>query len=113
MKIERGGVWLAELDPTRGHEIRKTRPVVVVTNDIANLKSSLVTVIPLTSQKLDRIFRIDVLMEGVAGLDRPSKTLVDQIRTLDKTRLVKRLAKLPDKLMAQIDERLRIHLGLD
>ena len=112
MKIERGDIFLAELSPTRGHEIQKTRPVLVVTNDIANEFSKLVTVAPLTSKKLDRILSFEVLIGKPRGLDVPSKILVQQIRTLDKTRLVRKLARAAPEIVAKVDEALKVHLGL-
>ena len=53
--MQRGDIYFAQLDPTRGAEIRKTRPVVIVSNDIANRASSLVTVVPLSSN-ISRVF---------------------------------------------------------
>lgn len=113
MKIRRGNIVLVNLDPTRGVEIKKTRPATVVSNDVANEKSSLITIVPLTSQRLNKISRIEVLIESVAGLERDSKALVDQVRSIDRNRIQKVLATLPNSLMRQIDERLKIHLALD
>ncbi|HRO68511.1 MAG TPA: type II toxin-antitoxin system PemK/MazF family toxin, partial [Pseudobdellovibrionaceae bacterium] len=93
MKIERGDLFLADLDPTRGREIQKTRPVLVVSNDIANEFSGLVTVAPLTSKNLDRIRAFEVPVPKLKGMSVPSKILIQQIRTLDKKRLFKKLAQ--------------------
>jgi mRNA interferase MazF len=112
MKIERGDIILADLDPAKGHEIQKTRPVIVITNNIANMHSPLVTVIPVTSKRLDRVLRFELLLGKVKGLPKPSKALVQQLRTIDKNRLVSKLGTLSDEAMSELDERLKIHLGL-
>lgn len=112
MKIERGDVFLASLDPTRGQEIKKTRPVVIVSNNIANEFSNLVTVVPLTSQKLDRVFKFEVYVGELEGLDYPSKALVQQIRAIDKSRLLSKLAKLSKDKVTRVNEALKLHLAL-
>lgn len=90
MSIKRSEIWLANLDPTVGGEIRKTRPVLVVSNDINNIHNQVVTVLPLTSNT-SRIFSFEVLLaQGVANLPKDSKAKADQIRTLDKSRLVRK-----------------------
>ena len=88
--VARGEVWLAALDPTVGSEIRKTRPCVVISP--AEMHDHLRTAIvaPMTTGSRDAPFRIPVTFGGKKGL-----VLLDQIRTLDKARLVKRLGVLP------------------
>jgi len=85
MNIKRGSIWLADLDPTVGSEIRKTRPVVVVSNDVNNTNNNVVTVVPLTSNTT-HVFSFEVLLaKGIGDLPKDSKAKADQIRTLDKT----------------------------
>jgi mRNA interferase MazF len=112
MRIKRNDVVLVGFDPTVGHEIQKVRPAIVVSNDIANEFSNFVTVVPLTSKKLDRITRIEVPIGRLDGLDKKSKVLVDQIRSIDKRRIRKVIARIPGELMAEIDERLKLQLAL-
>jgi mRNA interferase MazF len=112
MTIKRGEVYLACLDPTMGAEIKKTRPVVVVSNNISNLHSLTVTVVPLTSQKIEKIYPFEAEVADVKGLAKKSKAKANQIRTIDKRRLTKKLAVLPIKTVFEIDQALRIHLQL-
>ncbi|QDK79442.1 type II toxin-antitoxin system PemK/MazF family toxin [Spirosoma sp. KCTC 42546] len=112
MNIKRGEVWLAALDPTIGSEIQKTRPVIVVSNDINNANNSVVSVIPITSN-VTRILSFEVFIPaGVASLTKDSKAKTDQIRTLDKSRLVKRYGALPAVYTQQLNTALKLHLAL-
>jgi len=112
MSISRGDIWLANLDPAIGSEIRKTRPVVIVSNDTNNDNNNVVSVLPVTSNTL-RVFSFEVLLpKGVANLPKDSKVKADQIRTLDKSRLVKSIGSLPHNYMNLIEDALRLHLKL-
>ena len=84
--VKRGEIWLATLDPATGSEIRKTRPCVIISP--AEMHDYLRTVIvaPMTTGSGPAPFRIPVTFEGKTGL-----ILLDQVRTLDKSRLAKRL----------------------
>ena len=84
--VSRGEVWLANLDPTQGSEIRKTRPCLVVSPPELHDHLRTVTVAPMTTGSRPAPFRVVVRFQGVAGL-----IVLDQIRTLDKSRLVRRL----------------------
>ncbi len=85
----RGEVWLADLDPTTGSEIRKTRPCLIVSPDSMNQHLRTITAMPLTSGSHPAPFRI-----AVRFLDKDGLLLADQVRTLDRRRLVKRLGKV-------------------
>jgi len=96
--VKRGEIWLATLDPATGSEIRKTRPCVIISP--AEMHDYLRTVIvaPMTTGSRPAPFRIPVTFEGKKGL-----ILLDQIRTLDKTRLARRLgAVTPSTLSATL-----------
>jgi mRNA interferase MazF len=111
MNIKRGGLYVAALDPVVGREISKTRPVVVVSNDKNNQFSGTVTVLPITSKKVQRIYPFEVfLSKGSGNLPKDSKVKADQIRTLDKARLVKEIGELDQK---EIEKAMKIHLGLE
>lgn len=113
MNIKRGNVYLASLDPTVGHEIAKTRPVVVVSNDINNIYSGTVSILPITSKKTENIYPFEVFLpENTANLPKNSKVKADQIRTLDKSRLVQFVGALEDEQILQINKAIRIHLAL-
>lgn len=112
MTIKRGNIYLANLDPTIGNEISKTRPVVVLSNDINNEHSNTVTVLPVTSN-VTKIYPFEVFIKmGTGNLPKDSKIKADQIRTIDKLRLVKEIGSLSDTIMKQIEEAMRIHLLL-
>ena len=103
----RGDVYWVNLDPVVGTEIRKTRPAVIVSNDSCNRFSTRVVAMPLTSN-------VDSLYPGearVAVQGRAARALGDQIRSLDRRRLGKRVGTLTPLEMARIDEALAVTLG--
>ncbi|MBV6505942.1 MAG: Endoribonuclease MazF9 [Syntrophorhabdaceae bacterium] len=113
MNIKRGEIYLAALDPVVGNEIAKTRPVLVVSNDINNTHAGTVSVLPITSQRLDKVYPFEVFLpQGTGNLPKDSKVKADQIRTLDKTRLVSRIGFLPEQEMASAEMAIKIHLDL-
>lgn len=113
MTIKRGEVYLANLDPVVGSEIAKTRPVVVVSNDQNNEFAWTVTILPITSKKIDKIYPFETaLPKGTGNLPKDSKVKADQIRTLDKSRLVSRLGRLGHQEITQIEKAIRIHLAM-
>jgi len=108
--IRRGAVVLVNLDPVVGSEVGKTRPAVVVQNDLANRSSPTFTVVPLTSSTT-RIFPFHVLIPAEAsGLDRDGKALCEQIRTVARKRLVRQIGQLNENAMAELRSALERHL---
>ena len=96
--VRRGEVWLANLDPTRGSEIRKTRPCLVISPPEMNAHLRTAIVAPLTGGGQSAPFRIPVRFSGKSGL-----ILLDQVRTLDQQRLVRRLGSVGSRtLMATL-----------
>lgn len=87
--IERFGVYLVRLDPTEGHEIRKTRPCVVVSPDEMNRHIGTVIVAPMTTKRRPYPTRVQVALSGKEG-----QIVLDQIRTVDKGRLVKAAGRI-------------------
>ena len=87
--MKTGDIWLAQLDPTLGSEIRKTRPCVVISPDEMNAHLRTVIVAPMTTGSRPAAFRVAVTFQGKQGL-----IVLDQLRTLDRVRLVKRLGSL-------------------
>jgi len=113
MNIRRGGIYLAALDPVVGREISKTRPVVVVSNDKNNEFSGTVTILPITSKNSQSVYPFEVfLLRGNANLPKDSKVKADQIRTLDRSRLIKQIGVLEQKDLDAIDKAMKIHLAL-
>jgi mRNA interferase MazF len=113
MPINRGDIYLASLDPVVGNEISKTRPVIVVSNNINNRYAGTVTVLPITSRKLKKTYPFELaLAKGTGNLPKDSKVKADQIRTLDRTRLVKNIGKLNNEHLSLLNEAIKIHLAL-
>ena len=109
----RGDIYLVQFDPTLGAEIQKTRPAVILQNDIANRWSPITIVAGITSRVDDRLYPTNVLIKPPeGGLTQESVVLLNQIRSIDKQRLVKRLGKLREKTMQEVDRALSISVGL-
>jgi mRNA interferase MazF len=114
MTIKRGEVYLANLDPVVGREIAKTRPVVVVSNDVNNEFAGTITILPITSGSLEKIYPFEVsLPQGTANLPKDSKAKANLIRTLDRTRIVKLIGELPKDILVRIDKAIMLHLDLE
>ncbi len=112
MTIKRADIYLANLNPTLGSEINKTRPVVVVSNNINNEYSNTVTILPITSNTVN-IYPFEVFIgAGVSNLPKDSKVKADQIRTIDKQRLIKKIGSLNENLIADVEAAMKIHLLL-
>lgn len=92
MVVSRFDVFLANLDPTVGSEIQKTRPCLVISPDEMNRSIRTVIVAPMTTKGRPYPSRIDCRFDGKDG-----QVVLDQIRTLDKIRLVKRLGRISEK----------------
>jgi mRNA interferase MazF len=106
---QRGHVYWTNLDPTIGSEITKTRPALIISNDIANAFSSRVIIAPITS-KTSKIFPFEVAIEINS---KKGKILLDQIRSIDKSRLGKMIAMLSEEVMLEVNEALKISLALE
>jgi mRNA interferase MazF len=110
---KRGDVYLVNFDPTIGSEIQKTRPALILQNDIGNEYSSITIVAAITSQFNEKLYPTEVLIKSPeGGLEIDSAILLSQIRSIDKQRLIKRLGKLTARTMIQVDNAIQISLGL-
>jgi mRNA interferase MazF len=112
--LKRGEIYLVSFDPTIGHEIKKTRPALVIQNDVGN-KYSPVTIVAAITSKISQIsYPVEVVIEpdGTNGLTLRSAIRLDQLRTVDRQRLVKRLGQIDRSRMSKVDEAVRISLGL-
>jgi len=108
----RGDVVVANLDPTIGVEIKKTRPVIVLSNNSINQLSQLVVVVPLTKNTAHLSPSHAVIPKGIARLTFTSKAVTEQIKAVDKRRLVKRLGSLTQDTLAQVERALKNTLAL-
>jgi mRNA interferase MazF len=115
--MQRGDVYLVDLDPARGSESNKIRPAVVVSNNAANRTAErngrgVVTVIPITSNTA-RVYPFQVLLAaGEGGLTVESKAQAEQVRSVDYVRLRRKVGALRPPVVKRLDEALRTHLGL-
>ena len=109
----RGEVHLVSFDPSVGAEIRKTRPALIIQNDVANRWSPVTVVAAITSRSEERVYPTKVPIDPPEGnLQNPSVVLLNQIRTVDRRRLVRRLGRLRPESMRRVDRAIRISLGL-
>ena len=109
----RGEVYFVAFDPTLGAEIRKTRPALILQNDIANRSSPITIVAAITSKFDEELYPTEVLVrvpEG--GLDADSVVLLNQIRSVDRRRLMRRVGRLRPETMRLVDRALVLSLGL-
>jgi len=108
-----GDIYEVNLDPIVGAETGKHRPALVVSNDINNEFSRTVTIIPITEQPARKQYPFEVLVpDGVAGLTVDSRIKADQVRTVDKRRLVSFRGSLPSQYFPQVEKALKIHLNI-
>ncbi len=109
MMIKQYDIWLANLNPGRGTEVGKVRPVVIVQSDLLNNLHGSSLVCPITSQ-VNRELKILRVHIGKRYLEKESDVLVDQLRAIDNRRLVQRLGKLQRSQIDSLRENLRIVL---
>jgi mRNA interferase MazF len=108
----RGEIYWADLNPVIGSEIAKTRPVLIVSNDLNNEFSSTITILPITSNTA-KVYPFEVrIPENDGGLRNESKAKANQIRTIDKRRLGTKLGHLGDIKMREIEPAILIHLDI-
>ena len=113
-KVKRGDVVEVNLDPTVGSEAKKTRPCVVIQNDVGNKFSPVTIVAPITgSENVPKMFPVYVFVpKGNGGLSKDSVVQCDQTRAVDETRIVATLGALPAPIMARVDVALKISVAL-
>ncbi len=109
----RGEVYFIAFDPTLGAEIRKTRPALILQNDIAN-RSSPITIVAAITTKFDQeLYPTEVLVRAPeGGLNMDSVVLLNQIRSVDRRRLMHRIGRLTPDTMRLVDRALMLSLGL-
>jgi len=110
---KRGEIYLTALDPTIGHEIKKTRPAVVIQNDISNEYGLTTIIAAITSKVSTPPYPNEVVVQpDQSGLLVTSTIRLDQIRTVDRQRLIKRIGQVDAAIMRKIDEAIKISFGL-
>ncbi len=109
----RGDIYYADLNPVLGSEQGGFRPVLIIQNDIGNKYSPTVIISAITSQiQKARLPTHVELPADISNLEKDSVILLEQIRTIDKKRLKEKVAKIEDNIMSQVDEALKISLGV-
>jgi len=111
MKINQYDIWLADLNPTRGTEPGKTRPVVIIQTDLLNDSHLSTMVCPITTNVIKDVELLRVHLKK-NQLDKLSDVLVDQIRAIDNKRLISRLGELTKDQREKLRVNLRIVLDL-
>ena len=111
MKISQFDIWLADLNPSRGTEPGKTRPVVIVQTDLLNDAHLSTLICPITTNIKSEIELLRVHLNK-GQLDKQSDVLVDQVRAIDNLRLLKRLGKLTKDQQKKLKQNLKIVLDL-
>ena len=113
-KIQKGDIFLADLNPVRGSEQGNVRPVLIIQNNIANKHSPVVIIAAITSKIFSKEFPTNVyLSKSESKLDKDSTVLLNQIRTVDKSRLIKRISFLEGHIMNEVEGAIKISLDLD
>jgi mRNA interferase MazF len=108
-----GAIYDVELDPVVGSETGRRRPALVISNDVNNQYAATVTVLPITGQPAAKQYPFEVLVPaGVGGLTVDSRVKANQVRTVDKARLVRLRGQLPAQYLPEVKKALRIHLNL-
>jgi Growth inhibitor len=109
---KRGEIWQVSLEPVLGHEIGKTRPALVISNDKNNEYSSTVMLIPITGS-IEKIYPFEVFISVEdSSLPLDSKLKCSQIRTVDKLRLLRVVGEISDEIIKKVEEALLIHVGI-
>ncbi len=115
--MHRGEIHVVNLEPATSGEANKRRPAVIISNDGANVAAErtgrgVITVVPLTSN-ISQVYPFQVLLPAnVTGLAHDSKAQAAQVRSISVDRLGSTIGEVPQDLMADLDEALRLHLAL-
>lgn len=114
LKIKRGDVVLVNLEPVVGSEQGKTRPAVIIQNNLGNEYSPTTIVAPITSKVFTKEFPTNVFIaQEDSKLKEDSTILLNQIRTIDKSRIIKKMNNLSAEIIAKINMAIKISLDLE
>ena len=113
MEIKRGDIILVNLEPVKGSEQGGIRPCLIIQNNDGNKYSPLTIIAPLTSKIFNKEFPTNVFIpREYSCLERDSNILLNQIKTIDKKRIIKKLGSLDLHLMKKVDLAIKISLDL-
>ena len=114
MKIKKGDIFLVNLDPVIGSEQGRVRPVLIIQNNLSNEYSPTTIIAPITSKIFSKEFPTNVqLSSNESRLDKDSTILLNQIRTIDKSRILKKLSSIDCNLMEKVDLAVKVSLDLN
>jgi mRNA interferase MazF len=112
MTPRRGEIWLVNLNPTKGHEQSGIRPAVIISVDEFNLcPAELVIVVPVTSKNKNIPLHVEIQPDS-SGLAKVSFAKPEDIRSISKERLVKKIGQIPKEKLQELEEKIKILLGL-
>lgn len=113
MQVRRGDIFFADLSPVIGSEQGGTRPVLILQNDIGNQYSPTTIVAAITSQITKAKLPTHIEMVALPnGLEKDSVILLEQLRTIDKSRLLEKVTSLSEEMMVKVNKAIEISLGL-
>jgi mRNA interferase MazF len=114
MKIKQFDIWIADLEPQRGTETGKVRPVLIVQTNLLNSEHPSTIICPVTTnvEKESEILRV-LIKKGACNLKVESDVMIDQIRAIDNRRLLNKIGELPRDLQSKVKDNIKIILDLD
>jgi len=113
MIIKRGDIFLANLEPIQGSEQGGIRPVLIIQNNISNKYSPVTIIAAITSKVFDKEYPTNIFLSREdSNLDKESTILLNQLRTIDKNRLLRKISSLNQFIMKKVDMALEISLGI-
>lgn len=111
--MTRGDIYLVDFEPSKGAEIKKKRPALIISCNEANKYLRTVMVIPFSS-KTDKVYPFEVFVKRKdSGLDVDSKLKIPQMRAVDKERLTKYVGTLDNHLINEVENAIKLHLGME
>jgi len=115
MEVRRGDIFLVNLEPVLGAEQGRIRPGLVIQSNLLNKNSPTTIIVPITSKIYTKEYPTNLRIEpsGESGLKLNSTIIFNQIRTIDKSRIIKKIGDLPFELMQKVDSAITISLGLN
>ncbi len=114
MEIRRGDIVLVNLDPVIGSAQGRTRPALIIQNDIGNQNSPTTIIAPITTRIYSKEYPTNVRVDrNESGLDHDSTILLNQIRTVDRSRIVRKLSSLRSGRITQVERAIKASLGIE
>ena len=114
MEIRRGEILLVNFEPVKGSEQGRVRPALVIQHEVLNKFSPLTIVLPITSKIYTKEYPTNIFIRREdSGLNTDSTILSNQIRAIDKRRIIRRISSLDNELMKKVDRAIKVSLGIE